>query len=84
MISVAEAWPILAWRRRRQGLSRCGLALGGGPAELGPWRGHDPCRFGAHAEHPAAARREDLEIEVVEPDTERLPGVAQRLLDRLP
>src|SRR5205085_2480983 len=46
-------------------------------------RRDDSRRLGAHTQDAAAAGREDLEIEVVQASSERLPGVAQRLLDSL-
>ncbi|HTC85899.1 MAG TPA: hypothetical protein VK656_04305, partial [Candidatus Acidoferrum sp.] len=59
-IAVAEGGPILAWRGGGQRPGRGGFTLGGSPAEFGPWGGHDPCRFGAHAEYSAAAGCQDL------------------------
>jgi hypothetical protein len=82
-VALAKAGPFLAGRRRGERLRGRGVALGCGTTQLGPWRGHDPGRLGAHAEDPSAARREDLEIEVVEADAECLAGISQRLLDGL-
>ena len=51
-----------------------GLALRRGAAERRARRGDDPGGLGAHAEDAAAARRQDLEVEVVELGAERLAG----------
>ena len=50
-------------RQRRRG---GGLALGSRSAQRRARRGDDPGRLGAHAEDAPAARRQDLEVEVVE------------------
>src|SRR5438093_616763 len=78
VVSVA----VPRWRRRERA-SGSGLALGRGATELGARRGQDARRLGAHAQHTPAARGEDLEVQVVEPDAERLTGEAEGLLDGL-
>jgi hypothetical protein len=81
-ISIAEA-PVLARRRRRQGRAGSGITFRSGAAERRSGRGDDPGRLGAHAEHSAAARRQDLEIEIVQLDAELLSRGLQRLFDAL-
>jgi hypothetical protein len=48
-----------------------------------PRRGHDPGRLGTHAEDAAAARRQDLEVQIVELGPELVPGGLEGLLDGL-
>jgi hypothetical protein len=67
-------------RKRRRG---SGVPLRRGTPERGEGRGHDPGRLGAHAENPATARREDLEIEAAEFHPELLARCANGLLDGL-
>src|SRR4051794_13994576 len=74
---------ILAGRLRRHWLGLGGFALGCGPAERAAWRRHDPCRLRAHAEDPAAARGEDLEVEVPQAHAELVAGRLDGLLDGL-
>jgi predicted RNA-binding protein Jag len=44
---------------------------------------HDPGGLGSHAEDAAAARGQNLEIEVVQLDAELLSGILERLFDAL-
>ena len=74
---------ILAWGWCREGPRGGRLALWRRSSELGARGGQDSRRLGAHAEDAAAARGEDLEVEVVEARVEGLTRLAQRLLDRL-
>jgi hypothetical protein len=79
-ITLAVPFAGRGWRQRPGGRR---FALGGRAAELGARGGKDPGRLGTHAEDPPAARGQDLEIEVVEPDAERLTGLAKGILDGL-
>ena len=81
--AVAIVGPVLAGRLRGQRGRLGRLALGGGTAEGAPGRGHDPGRLRAHAQDAAAAGGEDLEVEVREPDAERVAGGLDRLFDGL-
>jgi hypothetical protein len=89
-IAVAECRPIaerpvtISGGRGRKWCLRSCVPLGGCSAERRPRRGHDPGGLGAHPEDATAARREDLEVEVVEAGAERLSSVAEGFLDRLP
>ena len=84
---VAARWPVVpravVARRGGQRGGLGGLPLGCRAAECAARRGDNPGGLGAHPEDAPAARGEDLEVEVVEADRERLPGVAQGFLDGL-
>ena len=82
-----EATPAIVvavpWRWRRQRPLRGGLALRGSATELGSWRGQDPGGLRAHPQDATAARGQDLEVEIVEADPERLAREPQGLFDTL-
>src|SRR4029077_19711376 len=59
------------------------FALGGRSPGRRGGSGDDPGGFGAHAEDAPAARRQDLEVQVVQARAERLAGELQCLLDGL-
>jgi len=60
-----------------------GFSLGSGAAQRGPGSGQDTRGLSAHPEHAAAARGQDLEIELVEADTKLVSGSSKSFLHRL-
>ena len=74
---------VAARRGGRQRRGGGGLTLGRRSAQRRARRGDDPGGLGAHAEDAPAARRQDLEVEVVELRAEGLSGQLERLLDGL-
>ena len=80
---LAARAAILARGRGRQGLGLGSLALGGRAPEGAARRGHDAGGLGAHAQDPAAAGGEDLEVEVGKTDPELVAGPLDGLFDRL-
>jgi len=76
IVAVASRAVLPIVRGHRQRDLGCGFSLGSGAAEKRSRSRQDPGGLGAHSQNAAAARRKNLEVELVESHPELFSGPA--------